>query len=316
MFRFSPVLDNGSLDQRTTRRYDLLVCLFAAAIYLVACISPPALMDDVDAVQAQIARNMLESGDWVTARLNGVAYLEKSPLVYWLMAISFAIFGVQDWAARIPIALSVIILAWLTNRIGRWAFDARTGFYAGLSLATCIGLFLFTRILIPDVILTTTIALAMWAFLRALEEEERRPKLWAYTFWAAIATGLLLKGLIAAVFPIASACLYLLFTKQLGSIWRLRPVEGMAIALVIAAPWHVLATLRNPPYFDLTLKSEARPIPWLFLVLFLERACFPVLEHASSARLQYRTSDFVLAVPSTLAFSLERIPARNRAAIL
>ncbi len=70
------------------------MCLFAAAVYLVACISPPALMDDVDAVQAQIARNMLESGDWVTAHLNGVAYLEKSPLVYWMMAVSFAIFGV------------------------------------------------------------------------------------------------------------------------------------------------------------------------------------------------------------------------------
>src|SRR5690349_4503585 len=93
------VLDNRSLDSSTTRRYDLLVCLFAAAIYLVACISPPALMDDVDAVQAQIARNMLESGDWVTARLNGVAYLEKSPLVYWMMATSFAVFGVFDWAA-------------------------------------------------------------------------------------------------------------------------------------------------------------------------------------------------------------------------
>ena len=89
-------------------------------------------MDDVDAVQAQIARNMLESGDWVTAHLNGVAYLEKSPLVYWMMAVSFAIFGVHDWAARLPIALSVIALAWLTNRIGRWAFDARAGFYAGL----------------------------------------------------------------------------------------------------------------------------------------------------------------------------------------
>ena len=118
MFRFSPVLDNGSLDQRTTRRYDLLVCLFAAVIYLVACISPPALMDDVDAVQAQIARNMLESGDWVTARLNGVAYLEKSPLVYWMMAMSFAIFGVHDWAARLPIALSVdcALLAYASHR--------------------------------------------------------------------------------------------------------------------------------------------------------------------------------------------------------
>ena len=178
------------MDKRLARRYDLLVCLFAAAIYLVACISPPALMDDVDAVQAQIARNMLESGDWVTAHLNGVAYLEKSPLVYWMMAVSFAIFGVHDWAARLPIAMSVVALAWLTNRIGRWAFDAQTGFNAGLSIATCIGVFLFTRILIPDVILTLTIALALWAFLRALDDNEPRPRLWAYTpvYWA-FATG-------------------------------------------------------------------------------------------------------------------------------
>src|SRR5919106_866462 len=86
-------------------RYQLIVILFAAAIYLVACISPPSLMDDVDAVQAQIARNMLESGDWATARLNGIAYLEKSPLVYWMMAVSFLLFGVHDWAARLPIAI-------------------------------------------------------------------------------------------------------------------------------------------------------------------------------------------------------------------
>ncbi len=253
------------------------MCLFAAAIYLVACISPPALMDDVDAVQAQIARNMLESGDWVTARLNGVAYLEKSPLVYWLMAVSFAIFGVHDWAARLPIALSVVVLAWLINRIGRWAFDARAGFYAGLCIATCVGLFLFTRILIPDVILTTTIALAMWAFLRALDEHEPRPRLWAYTFWAAIATGLLLKGLIAAVFPIAAVCLYLLFAKQLRNIMRLRPFEGIAILLVIAAPWHIIATLRNPPYFDLTPKSEPGHYHGFFWFYFLNEHVFRFL---------------------------------------
>ena len=129
-------------------------------------------MDDVDAVQAQIARNMLTSGDWVTARLDGVAYLEKSPLIYWMMAVSFAIFGVHDWAARIPVALSAMGLCWLTAAFGVWAFGRRAGFYAGLVLATCIGLFLFTRVLIPDVMLTLTIALAMWAFLRALDEEE------------------------------------------------------------------------------------------------------------------------------------------------
>ena len=130
-------------------------------------------MDDVDAVQAQIARNMLTSGDWVTARLDGVPYLEKAPLIYWAMAGSYEVFGAHDWAARIPIALSAIALALLTAAFATWAFGRRAGLYAGLCIATCIGLFLFTRILIPDVMLTFTIALAMWAFLRALDETSR-----------------------------------------------------------------------------------------------------------------------------------------------
>ena len=83
-------------------RYQLIVLLVAAVIFLGCIFSPPSLMDDVDAVQAQIARNMLDSGDWVTARLDGIAYLEKSPLKYWMMAVSYLIFGVHDWAARHP----------------------------------------------------------------------------------------------------------------------------------------------------------------------------------------------------------------------
>src|ERR1700730_8399269 len=98
-------------------RYELIVILFAALVFLGCSLSPPSLMDDVDAVQAQIARNMLDSGDWVTARLDGVAYLEKSPLKYWMMAVSYMIFGVHDWAARIPMALSAIVLCWLTARM-------------------------------------------------------------------------------------------------------------------------------------------------------------------------------------------------------
>jgi 4-amino-4-deoxy-L-arabinose transferase-like glycosyltransferase len=138
-------------SRRGWHTYLAVLLLIAAAVYLASIVSPPSLMDDVDAVQGQIARNMLLSGDWVTARLDGVIYLEKSPLVYWLMAISYKVFGAYDWAARIPIALSSIALAWLTAAFGRWAFSAMAGFYAGLCLATCIGLFLFTRILIPDV---------------------------------------------------------------------------------------------------------------------------------------------------------------------
>ncbi len=220
--------------------------------------SPPSLMDDVDAVQAQIARNMLQSGDWVTAHLDGIRYLEKSPLKYWLMAICFQLFGIHDWVARIPVAMSAVALSWLTYRIGAWAFSPLTGCCAGIMLSTSVGLFLFTRIQIPDVTITLTIALAMWAFLRALDDSELRPRLWAGVMAAAIGTGLLLKGLIAAVFPIAAALLYLAFTNQLftRNTWRrLHPFTGVLIALLIAAPWHILATLRNPPYFYWSLSS-------------------------------------------------------------
>src|SRR5215467_1189004 len=96
----------------------LAVLAVASAIYVGCIVSPPALMDDVDAVQAQIARNMLVSGDWVTAHLDGVKYLEKAPLKYWMIAVSFEIFGVHDWAARLPIALVIVALCWLTARIG------------------------------------------------------------------------------------------------------------------------------------------------------------------------------------------------------
>jgi 4-amino-4-deoxy-L-arabinose transferase-like glycosyltransferase len=245
--------------ERGNSRYGLgIVILFAAAIYVATLIAPPHLMDDVDAVQAQIGRNMLDSGDWVTARLDGVAYLEKSPLKYWMIASSFATFGVSDTAARLPVVLSILAIAWLIGAMGRWAFGERAGFYAGLVFATSIGVFLFTRILIPDIILTGTIALALWGMLRALDENEARPRLWIYIAWAAIGVGLLLKGLIAALFPVGAAGLYLLFARQLFSkrTWqRLRPFSGVALMLLIAAPWHIIATLRNPPYFDFSMDS-------------------------------------------------------------
>src|SRR5271169_2338497 len=113
----------------------LAVILLASAVFLACIVSPPSLMDDVDAVQAQIARNMLDSGDWVTARLDGVAYLEKAPLVYWTIAGSYAVFGVHDWAARLPIALSALALCLLTTAFGSWAFGKQAGFYAGLCIA-------------------------------------------------------------------------------------------------------------------------------------------------------------------------------------
>lgn len=229
-------------------------------------------MDDVDAVQAEIARNMLASGDWVTARLDGVAYLEKAPLVYWAIAGFFRALGPFDWVARIPIALSAITLCLVTAAFGVWAFGKRAGLYAGLSIATCVGLFLFTRILIPDVMLTLTTALAMWAFLRVLDDREPHPRLWAFVLSANLGLGLLLKSLIAVVFPIGAALLYLAVTRQLfsGGVWkRLRPLSALMVILLIAAPWHVLATLRNPPYFAFDLHSGPGQYHGFFWFFFI-----------------------------------------------
>jgi len=261
-------------------RYELVVVLVAAVIFIGTILSPPSLMDDVDAVQAQIARNMLDSGDWVTARLNGVRYLEKAPLKYWMIAVSFRLFGVSDWAARIPLALSTVFLCWLTARMGRWAFSPQAGLWAGLSVATCVGLFLFTRILIPDVVLTAAVTLAMWAMLRALDDQEPRPGWWASILAAAIGTGLLLKGLIAAVFPVGAGLIYLVWTRQLlqRRTWRrLHPFRGAFILLAIAAPWHILATVRNPPYFDFTWGSGPGHYRGFFWFYFFNEHLFRFL---------------------------------------
>jgi len=250
----------------------LILLLVAAAVYMGCIVSPPSLMDDVDAVQAQIARNMLTSGDWVTARLDGVMYIEKPPFIYWSMAASYRVFGVHDWAARVPIALSAIALALLTAAFGTWAFGKRAGFCAGLCMATCVGIFLFTRILIPDVMQTFAVALALWAFLRALDEDEPHPRSWACILAASMGAGLLLKSLIGVVFPVAAGLIYLAFTGQLFSrrTWkRLHPFWGALINLLIAAPWHILATLRNPPYFAFTLHSgpgQYHGFLWFFFI--------------------------------------------------
>jgi 4-amino-4-deoxy-L-arabinose transferase-like glycosyltransferase len=187
-----------------------------------------------------------------------------------MIAVAYRIFGVHDWAARLPHALAVMLLCWVTFRFGRWAFDETAGLYAGIALSTSVGLFLFTRILIPDAILTLVITGAVWAWLRLLEPDEERGLRWSCILGFCLGVGLLLKGLIAAVFPVMAALAYMAFTRHLFSLaaWRrLHLGIAIAVALVIAVPWYVLATLRNPPYFAFSLHSgpgEYRGFFWFY----------------------------------------------------
>lgn len=250
----------------------ILVLAAACIVFLGTIVHPPSLMDDVDSAYPQVARVMLETGDWVTGRLNGVLYVDKPPMQVWAMAASFLVFGVHDWAARVPLALAAIALCWVTFRFGRWAFAGTAGFYAGLGLATSIGMFLFTRVRIPDAAVALTTTLALWSMLRVLENDEPRPRWWAALGAAALGVGLLLKGLVALVLPGGAAFVYLLWTRQLFSLrtWkRLRPLSGLLILLAIAAPWHILAILQNPPYLDLTLTSgpgQYRGFFWRYFI--------------------------------------------------
>jgi 4-amino-4-deoxy-L-arabinose transferase-like glycosyltransferase len=253
-----PTATAASIIRSESRFHIISILLIAALTFVIGVISPPHLMDDVDGTQAQIARNMITSGDWVTARLDGVIFLDKAPLKFWMTVLLYRLFGVHDWVARIPNAAAALFLSLTVYFIGRWAGSAKIGYYAGLVTATSIGLFLFTRIVIPDIILTLAITLALWGFLRAVDDECPARRYWAYVFFASMGAAMLLKGLIGVVFPAAIAVLYLAITGQLLklSAWkRLHVGTGILMFLAVAAPWHILAIIRNPPYFDFTIHA-------------------------------------------------------------
>ena len=210
-----------------------------------ALVRPP-LLDDADALHAEAAREMLLTHDWVTLHVNGIRYLEKAPLLYWSIATSFRIFGVHDWAARLPLALYALALFIVMFLLGRRLFASlQSGFYAALCLLTASGIFGFTRILLPDVILCLWISLAMYFFWKSLGEAT--PSLTtALGFDICCALGVLTKGLVGAILPLLIILIYLFMTRKLRHLLRWHPVTGPIGFLIVAAPWHILAALRNP----------------------------------------------------------------------
>lgn len=226
----------------------LLLLVFAAAIFLAASYRSP-LLDDADATHAEAAREMLQGGDWVTLKVNGVRYLEKAPLMYWATAGSFAIFGFNSFAVRFPTVLAILGLALVAWRFGRWAYGEQAGLYAAMILVSCVGMFLFTRIMIPEAILTLWFTLAHYCFLRGYFAEGSG-KRWYYGLYGSMGLALLTKGLIGIVFVAGPIGLFMLLTgRLLSEIRHLRLATGTLLLLAIAAPWHLLAGFRNDRFF-------------------------------------------------------------------
>jgi 4-amino-4-deoxy-L-arabinose transferase-like glycosyltransferase len=219
----------------------LWIVLFFAALF-----SPP-LLDDADSTHASAARHIALSGDWVTLHVNGVRYMEKAPLPYWLVAICFKIFGFNTFAAHFPQALGVLLLALLGYRWANEAFGPRTALYTGLATLTAAGVFLFTRIFIPEVLLSLFLVAALYYLIRALEplHPSFLSKLYPYAMWTALALAVLTKGLVALVFFLGAAIVYLALSGDYKNWRTLKPISGTLLFLLIAAPWHILAGLRN-----------------------------------------------------------------------
>ncbi len=223
--------------------------LFLATIVVYLLPSARAVLDDGDALYAHIAEQMKSRGDWVTPYANGVRFLDKPPLMFWLMAGSYRIFGVHEWAARIPTAVGIAGTAWLLWMLAARAVNRRAGLYAALAFILSAGTLFFTLEAFPDIFLVFFLTLAVYSLWRWYDEGGQAV-LPVLGFFAAMAGAVLAKSLIGIVFPLAIAGLFLAFSKPRPALRMKSLIIGSMVFLVIAGPWHLLAARRNPGFFE------------------------------------------------------------------
>jgi 4-amino-4-deoxy-L-arabinose transferase-like glycosyltransferase len=256
---------------------------------------------------AEMAREMLATGDWVTTRLNGIKYFEKPPLQAWMNALSFAAFGLGDWQARLWTGLCGLGGVLLTGYAGHKVFGPRAGFYAALALGSSLFWVACGQIDSLDMGLSGMTTIALCALLLAQRDDagqsERRN--WMLVCWAGMALAVLAKGLIGLVLPGAVLVLYTLAARD-WAIWaRLHLVKGLLLFFAIATPWFVLVALKNPeqPHFffihehfeRFLLKTHHREGAWYYFFVMLIPGIMPwlgVLPQSLFAALRRERSTF------------------------
>src|SRR5438067_1409437 len=253
-------ISSDAFHQGARLRYSsLAVILLLWVLIYLAGIFTPALLDDVDTIHAEAAREMVLRHDWVTLYTDGIRYLEKAPLMYWAVAASYEIFGVSDWSTRLPLMLGVLALLLVSYAVGKHAYGERGGLYSAMVLATSLGPYMFTRFQIPDAIVGLWLAWGAYFFLISLEQE--KPSRWVcWGFAATCALDVLTKSLIGLVLPLVSIFIYLLLTRNLRHFVKMRLLSSTLVFLAIAAPWHVLAAIRNPS------QGAVKGVLWFYIV--------------------------------------------------
>lgn len=233
---------------------------YLAAMLITGCyfffwkLGSPILYDLDEGGYAEIAREMLVLQDWIIPRLDFVRLLDKPPLLYWLTALSYQLFGVSEFAARLPVAISAFGCMMLCYFIGKRLFGSLAGFLSALIFATSAGTFVFDfgRQLLPDMVFIFFLTAAFGALLLGYFDPEKGSRYYMLGY-AAMALAVMTKGLIGLVFPFLAVVGYLWMTRELRLIGQLRLLQGTAIFLLLILPWPLLVELKSPGFLKFYL---------------------------------------------------------------
>lgn len=265
---------------------DILWLVLLCALLYGTGLGRYALNNPDEARYAEIPREMLANGDFVTPRLNGVKYFEKPPLVYWLVAASLAAFGPGETAARTVPAVFGTLGVLLLYGTARRLHGREAAWWSALALASSLLYFAHSRILLIDMVVSVLISAVLCLFLLAVREPAGPARRWLfYGLYACAALATLAKGLIGFLLPGAVMFFWLLLFNQ----WRrLRPFylpTGLLLFAVIAVPWHLLVARRNPEwarfYFvnehwlRFTTTGHGRFQPWWYFLPIVVFGIFP-----------------------------------------
>jgi 4-amino-4-deoxy-L-arabinose transferase-like glycosyltransferase len=240
---------NGFLfaHDATWRRDFTFLALLFGTIYLQFLGRLPFMEPD-EGRYAEIPREMLESGDFITPYLNYVKYFEKPPLIYWLNALSMKLFGQNEFAARLPGALCGVLTILFIYFLGRTLFGRRQGMVAALILGSSAGFMIQNRMILTDIPLTFCLTTALGCFILASREGERQAALYYYLFYIFAALAVLAKGLIGMVLPGGVIFFHLLLTRRWRLLKEMRIPTGLFLFFLVGAPWFILVSMKNPEF--------------------------------------------------------------------
>ncbi|HVN34502.1 MAG TPA: glycosyltransferase family 39 protein [Casimicrobiaceae bacterium] len=239
------------------RRWLVGLLLFAILVRLLSLGAYP-LTDNTEARYAELARTMVETGDWLTPRMaGGVPWWSKPPLAIWLTSVSYVAFGVNEFAARLPQLLLCLGTMWLTMNLAAQRNRPNLALRAAIVLFTSGLFFVSAGAVMTDPTLTLATTLSMAGFWNAMTRSDRSARAWGYVFFVGMAVGLLAKGPVGVVLTLLPCGLWTLWRRRIGDAWRRLPwITGTLLCAALSVPWYIAAETRTPGYLEYFIIGE------------------------------------------------------------